>query len=96
LPSGKAVFGVFAIVNDLPVNCRYAAETENLRDSVQRLFEHPEGKGLRKFMQGPWIQMLVYESMPDSEEGERRTVLEEWIRNYRPAIDEDGEYPGYY
>jgi hypothetical protein len=96
LPAGKAVFGVFAIVDDLPVNCRYAAETGNLRDSVGKLYEQPEGEGLQKFMQGPWIQMLVYEFLPDSSGQERRAVLDEWIRTYRPAIDEEGEYPGYY
>jgi hypothetical protein len=96
LPAGKAVFALFAIVNDQPVNCRYAGETEDLRDSIKRLYEQPQGEGLRKFMQGPWVQLLQYEPMPDSSEHQRRAVLGDWIGTYRPAIDEDGEYPGYY
>ena len=96
LPAGKAIFGIFAIVNEAPVNCRYIGETENLRETIKALFEKPEGDGMKKFMQGPWIQMLQYEPMPASSKEERQKTVEEWVSKYEPKIDEEGEYPGYY
>lgn len=96
LPESKAVFGVFAIVNEEPINCRYISETDNLLKSVKDLFENPPSEGLKKFMQGPWIQMLVYELIHDSTKEEREQIVEEWNKKYDPKIDEEGEYPGYY
>lgn len=96
IPAVKAVFGIFAIVNDEPANCRYAGETEDLGRTVKELFENPPGEGLRKFMQGSWIQMLVYELVPDSLWEERQKTLEEWVKKYNPQVDDEGEYPGYY
>lgn len=96
IPAEKAVFGIFGIVNEEPLNCRYIAEAENLREAVRDVFENPQGEGMKKFMQGPWIQMLVYELMPNSTKEDREKVVEEWKLNYKPKIDDDGEYPGYY
>jgi hypothetical protein len=96
VPQESAVFGVFGIVNEEPVNCRYIGETDNLRDSIVSLFEHPESEGMKKFMQGPWIQMLQYELMPGSSRNDRLKVASEWTQRFNPKIDEDGEYPGYY
>ena len=96
LPSERAVFGVFAIVDEEAVNCRYIGETANLRNSVRDLFEVPKSEGMKKFMQGPWIKMLLYEVLPGSSEEERLKVAENWVQRYNPKIDEDGEYPGYY
>jgi hypothetical protein len=96
LPTEKAVFGLFAIVNDEPINCRYIGEAENLQVAITGLFEKPEHTGLKKFMQGPWIQMLLYELMPASSSGERQKAAGEWVQKYKPNIDEEGEYPGYY
>lgn len=96
LPKAKAVFGIFAIVNEEPINCRYIGETENLQESVRNLFENPPSEGLKKFMQGPWIQMLAYESMEGSSKEDRQKIVEEWNQQHNPKIDEEGEYPGYY
>jgi hypothetical protein len=96
LPEEEVVFGIFAIVNDEPVNCRYVGETEDLRRRVKDLFENPPGLGMKTFMQGPWIPMLVYRRMPGSLPEERQKTAEDWVRKYKPNIDEDGEYPGYY
>jgi hypothetical protein len=96
LPAERAVFGIFGIVNNEPLNCRYIAEAENLQESVTRLFENPDGLGMKKFMQGPWIQMLQFELMPGSSKEERLGVADEWAKKFQPKIDEEGEYPGYY
>ena len=96
IPDQKAVFGVFGIVNEEPINCRYIGETENLQEAVKELFENPQSKGMKEFMQGPWIQMLVYETMPESTEQERQKLCTNWIQEYKPNIDDEGEYPGYY
>jgi len=50
---------------------------------------------MKKFMQGPWIQMLVYQSMSESDL-EEENILSEWEKKYKPNIDDEGEYPGYY
>lgn len=96
LPDDAAVFGIFAIVNDEPINCRYTGETADLRKTIKDLFENPPGAGMKAFMQGAWIPMLLYERMPGSLPGERQKVAEHWTQKYKPGIDEDGEYPGYY
>jgi len=96
LPDRHAVFGIFGIVNDEPVNCRYVGETDNLRQSVKQLFQNPEGQGMKKFMQGPWIQMLSYQLFDDTSVEGRMAIATRWKQQYRPDIDDDGEYPGYY
>jgi hypothetical protein len=96
VPTEKAVFGIFGIVNEEPINCRYVSEAENLREAVMNLFENPQDGGMKKFMQGPWIQMLVYELIPDSTKEERERAIEGWRQENDPKIDEQGEYPGYY
>ena len=94
LPSEKAIFGIFAIVNDAPANCRYVDVTDNLQSAVRELYENPPGEGMRNFMQGPWYQVLLYELLTDTEQTE--SIQESWIARYSPKIDADGEYPGYY
>ena len=96
LSTENAVFGIFGIVNEEPINCRYINETSNLREAVIQIFENPDNEGMKKFMQGPWIQMLVYEIMPESTVDERKKIVEEWKKQYNPKINEEGEYPGYY
>jgi hypothetical protein len=96
LPTEKAVFGIFGIVNEEPINCRYVGEAENLREAVKAIFENPPSDGMKKFMQGPWIQMAVYELMPESTKEDREKLVEEWKQKYDPKIDDEGEYPGYY
>lgn len=96
LPEEAAVFGIFAIVNDEPINCRYVGETADLSRAVRELFENPPGSGMKAFMQGAWIPMLVYQRMPGSLWEERQKTVENWVQSYKPKIDEDGEYPGYY
>jgi hypothetical protein len=96
LPAEGCVFGIFAMIDEAPVNCRYVGESENLSESVRALFEHPAGAGIGKFMQGPWIKMVQYELMSGSSKEEREKVVKEWRQRYKPGIDEDGDYPGYY
>ncbi|WP_221418061.1 hypothetical protein, partial [Fulvivirga kasyanovii] len=71
-------FGVFGIVNDEPINCRFIGESENLRDTVKTLFEAPPSEGMKKFMQGPWIQMIKYDLLPESGDQERKKAVDEW------------------
>jgi hypothetical protein len=96
LPAAEAVFGIFGIVHGQPVNCRYVAQATNLQQAVKELFENPPEGGMKKFMQGAWIQMLQYELMPGSSVAEREKVAAEWALRQKPNIDEDGDYPGYY
>lgn len=96
LPAEKAVFGLFGIVDEKPINCRFIGESENLKESIQGLFEKPPTEGMTKFMQGPWVQMLMYETMVEATQEERQEVVDEWVNQYQPKIDEQGEYPGYY
>lgn len=91
LPTQAAVFGVFAIIHEKPVHCRFVGETSNLQQTVRDLFEKPEGEGMKKFMQGPWYKMVNYELI-DSEE-DRKKAVEAWTKEYSPKIDEKGEYP---
>lgn len=96
LPEGRAVFGVFAIVNEQPLNCRHIGIAGDLRQSVKELFEVPPEKGMKEFMQGPWIKMVVYERLSDQPNGEEDNVTREWVERYQPKVDDEGEYPGYY
>lgn len=96
LPEDAAVFGIFAIVDNEPVNCRYTGYTKNLRQAVRELFENPPSEGLKHFMQGPWIQLLMYECKPAGTTEEMQQLLADWETRYHPKIDADGEYPGYY
>lgn len=96
LPREEAVFGIFAIVNDEPVNCRFIGFAGDLQESVRSLYDHPPGEGLKKFMQGPWIQMLVYEPMAAASEDQKKAAVTQWTGRYLPGVDEDGGYPGYY
>lgn len=91
LPEDGAVFGIFGIIHEKPVNCRYVGEAANLRKAVKELFENPGDEGFGKFMQGPWIQMLVYELTPSEEE--RAEAVKQWTEKHSPKCDELGEYP---
>jgi hypothetical protein len=93
LPEDAAVFGLFAIIHEKPVNCRFVGESDNLRKKVKELYENPGDEGFAKFMQGPWIQMLVYQSMPGASEEERKKAVEDWQKEHDPKCDENGEYP---
>ena len=95
LPEEPAVFGIFAIIHDTPIHPRYVGSTDNLRKAVRDVFENPEGEGMKKFMQGPWIQMLCYELLPGSKEEDLKKKEEDWTQKYEPKITEEGEYPEY-
>jgi hypothetical protein len=95
LPEDPAVFGIFAIIHETPIHSRYVGSTDNLRKAVKDVFENPNSEGLKKFMQGPWIQMLCYELMPDSKEEDRKKKEEDWAKRYEPQITDEGEYPEY-
>lgn len=96
LPSDSAVFAIFGIIDEQPVNCRFVGETTNLQDCIRKIFENPEEEGMKKFMQGPWIQILQYEVLSGSSANERAKIVEKWTEIYKPNIDSDGEYPEYY
>ncbi|MCP4157186.1 MAG: hypothetical protein GY757_56265 [bacterium] len=91
LPEEAAVFGIFAIIHEKPVHCRFIGESDNLQKAVRDLYENPEGEGFKKFMQGPWIQMLSYELT--AEEDARKKAVEDWTKEHTPKCDDDGEYP---
>jgi len=95
LPEEPAVFGIFGIIHEVPVHCRYVGSTDNLRKSVKDVFENPGTEGLKNFMQSPWIQMLCYDVMPGSSEEDRKKKEEEWTKEYEPKVNDDGEYPEY-
>ena len=96
LPEEPAIFGVFAIIDEKPANCRYIGESGNLHTAVKDLFERKHAEGLQKFMQGPWIKMVQFQLMPGSTPDERRTAMKKWVERHNPNIDSNGEYPGYY
>jgi hypothetical protein len=96
IPAAKAVFGIFAIVNDEPANCRYTGMTEDIQRTVKDLFENPADERIKKFIRGPWIKMLQYKLMPVASEEEMLQEEREWARRHNPGINEEGEYPGYY
>lgn len=91
LPKEPAVYGLFAIIHEKPVNCRFIGETEDLQQAIRDQFEKPEGEGMTKYMQGPWIKMLRYENIADADE--RKKKVDEWTKEHNPKIDEKGEYP---
>ena len=95
LPASGAVFGIFAIVNEQPVNCRYVGYTDNLQQTIRALFQNAEG-GLKLFMQGPWIKMLKYQVTDGVIAGGQQQLVDAWSKQYHPRIDTKGEYPGYY
>lgn len=95
LPEKPAVFGIFAIIHETPVHPRYIGTTDNLRKTIKDIFENPKGEGLRKFMQGSWIQMICFELIPGLTEEEKRIKENFWIDEYRPGVQENGEYPEY-
>jgi hypothetical protein len=95
LPDERAVFGLFAMIRDEPVNCRYIGQTQDLQRAVRSLYESPETEGLRRFMQGPWVKLLQYTIMTGSSEEMRQAEVREWVSRHRPAITGTGEYPGY-
>lgn len=96
IPAAEAVYGIFSIIKGKPANCRFAGAAEDLRSSVQSLFEQPEEEGLKKFMQGPWVKLLMYTPMPGADRETLNAAAAQWIQQYKPAVDEEGEYPGYY
>lgn|GEM_PF-1044120 len=93
-PEIPAVFGIFCLIRQFPVHPRHVGSTDNLRRSVRRLFEHPGSRGLKTYMQGPWLKMLCYLEMPDSSPEDRLKKEQEWIRRYTPGVTGNGQYPG--
>lgn len=94
VPEEPAVFALFGIVDDEPVNCRYVASSQNIRATITQLFENPHAAGIKMFMQGPWIKMLQYQTFPTAPAEEMQRIADEWIQQYQPSIDEEGEYNG--
>lgn len=95
IPAKPGVYGLFGIIHEVPVHCRWVEASDNIQKAVKKAFENPEGEGMKNFMQSPWIQMLCYDVMEDSTEEERALKAEEWTKEYEPKIKEDGEYPQY-
>jgi len=96
LPQEKGVFAVLAMVGTSPANCRYVAAAGNIRDAITDLFEGTGGVGMKKFMQGPWYKVSLYRVMAEATGEELKAEAEKWISELKPAILNDGEYPGYY
>jgi hypothetical protein len=95
LPRTPAVFGIFGIIHNTPVHPRHISATSDLQQAVRDLFENPPSAGLKKFMQGPWVQMICYELLTDSSEETLKAKERSWTKEYKPAINDDGEYPEY-
>ncbi|MCK4764618.1 MAG: hypothetical protein KAW12_20635 [Candidatus Aminicenantes bacterium] len=95
LPQKPAVFGIFSIIHDTPVHPRYVGAADDLQKAVKDVFENPGSEGLKKFMQGAWIQMLCYELIEGSGAEELKKKEEEWTKKYEPQVTEEGEYPEY-
>ena len=94
IPQEPAVFALFGIVDNEPVNCRYVASTQNMQAAITQLFENPHTTGMKMFMQGPWIKLLQYQTFPGTPSGEMQRIVDEWIQQFKPSIDEEGEYNG--
>lgn len=92
LPYGPAVYAIFALINGRPVNCRHVGHCWNLREAMRGHFERETDAGLRTFMQGPWIKLLLFEQMPSDDEGTLQRRAQEWVRLYQPYCDQRGEY----
>jgi hypothetical protein len=93
LPTQPAVYGIFAVIDGQPVHCRCVMHCQDLQESVRWHFEEEPHTGLRAFMQGPWIKLLVYELKPvgTTEEALAAEVVK-WANRYEPYCDERGEY----
>jgi hypothetical protein len=96
IPAESAVFGIFAMVDNEPANCRYVGTGTDLRATVRSLFENADAEGLRKFMQGPWKKILQYQLISPSFSDEPELIMKEWRVRFKPNINDEGEYPGYY
>lgn len=90
LPRDAATYALFAVIDDQPVNCRYVGCAEDLRAAVRRHFEQESDPGLRTFMQGPWIKLLLYQTA-EQRTGEAAKVGD-WKLRYQPFCDPLGEY----
>ena len=97
IPEVRAVYGIFAIVHEEPINCRFIGKAENLRESIKLMFESAPSEGLTKFMQGPWYKMILFKEVSSGDSAEvMEGISQQWIDKYDPKIDEVGDYPGYY
>ncbi len=96
IPCAPGVYGLFALIDEQPTNCRVIAQSENLQLTMKELFEHPKSDGIKRFMQGPWVKILQYALLPDASEVERIKLVSKWEEKYMPKIDENGVYPDYY
>ena len=93
LPAEPAVYGIFAIIDGEPVHCRHTGYTQNLQAAIRSHFETESNPGLKTFMQGPWLKLLLYTSNESAAtEQEFQKILAEWEREFAPACDADGEY----
>jgi hypothetical protein len=93
LPAKPAVYGIFAIIDGQPVHCRHTGYATDLQAAVRNHFDADLNPGLRTFMQGPWLKMLLY-TLPDSAgtDEQLRVKAAEWERQFVPLCDADGEY----
>ncbi len=93
LPAQPAIYGLFAIIDGAPVHCRHVGCCRDLQAAIRRHFESESQPGLRTFMQGPWIKMLVYSLESSARpEPQLQTKLKQWQGQYDPFCDDAGEY----
>ena len=93
LPPKPAVYGIFAIIDGQPVHCRHTGYANNLQAAVRNHFDDDPNPGLRNFMQGAWLKMLLYTLNDDAAGNEGlRVAAAEWERQFVPACAADGEY----
>ena len=95
IPTHCAVYGLFAIIDDQPVHCRFVGATDNLQAAITRHFEMEPEPGIHRFMQGPWIKLLVFEPVTSAADSPQTAALvDEWVRRYSPSCDGEGDYAG--
>ena len=93
LPAKPAVYALFAIIDGEPVHCRHVGYSQDMQAAIRSHFEQDPDSGLRTFMQGAWIKMVLHEvAEQECSEQELKTKAENWKRQYDPFCDPSGEY----
>ena len=93
LPARPAVYGIFAIIDGQPVHCRHTGYAPSLQAAMRNHFDADPNPGLRTFMQGPWLKMLLYTlNDTDGTDEQLRLTAAEWEQQFVPICDADGEY----
>ena len=83
IPTSMAVFTVCGRINGYPANPRYTGVTENLRESIQALFNADDNVG--EFMNSIKLKELLFQTI---EESQFKSKKEEWENQFTPNCSE--------